>query len=143
MLIWNVAGWLVFGLVLNHAHTHGEGSYCEITFCSCQVDEGQRICFCHHHNLHQPDNNARHGDTHHGEHNTDMAADLHDACYFSIPLADSNSTTQALIVLIKFNALHQNASELSVYESGEYTHPYLSESINPGKPITLLRPPRA
>jgi len=51
VMIWNIAGWLGTGLVMNHAH-HGSDSHtCEIAFCYCETDGDETICTCHHNDL--------------------------------------------------------------------------------------------
>ena len=51
VMIWNIAGWLGTGLVMNHAH-HGRDSHtCEIAFCYCETDGDETICTCHHNDL--------------------------------------------------------------------------------------------
>ena len=50
-MLWNVCGWLVTGVILNHAHHESEKSFCDISFCYCATDEGETVCTCHHHDI--------------------------------------------------------------------------------------------
>jgi len=51
IMLWNIMGWLGLGLVLNHSHEHGEANHCEVTFCYCEIEDGQSICTCHHNDM--------------------------------------------------------------------------------------------
>ncbi|MEX2478041.1 MAG: hypothetical protein WD357_06365 [Gracilimonas sp.] len=128
-MAWNIVGWLGFGLILNHTHTHHEGSFCEITFCTCEVDEAGDVCTCHHHDMQTQD---KHADSpHHGE-----------DCYFSLPHNSNTSTTQALVMLSKINAFFLNSENLNFPAN---THEFQTEQeahLLTGAVPDLLRPPR-
>ncbi|MDZ7805580.1 MAG: hypothetical protein U5K71_00520 [Gracilimonas sp.] len=129
VLLWNIVGWLGFGLVLNHSHTHDGGTYCEITFCSCEVDEGETVCTCHH-NTPATDNDHD-GDDTHGE-----------FCYYDLPHNNNTDTTQALIFSSKVNAtctldlvhIYPNELEITFIPTTEH-------ELN-GAYHDLFRPPR-
>ena len=140
LLCWNFAGTLVSGLIVNHMHTQGEGSHCEVALCSCSVKDGQKICTCHHPELQEMNHN-------HDEH---MANDLpHSAdqknagfCYFS---ADQTPVQSIPTVLVEFNKL--NAVWVSA-TSFLYSHKTNMFRIQPNAPLLsgvvddLLKPPR-
>lgn len=129
VMLWNIVGWLGFGLILNHTHTHHEGNYCDITFCTCEVEEAGDVCTCHHHEMQTQD---KHSDSSH-----------HDKeCYFSLPHDSNTSTTQALIIISKFNALYVSSENLSIPVD---THQFQTERkahLLAGAIPDLLRPPR-
>ncbi|MFD2532999.1 hypothetical protein [Gracilimonas halophila] len=129
VLLWNIVGWLGFGFVLNHAHTHHDGNYCEITFCTCEVEEAGDVCTCHHQEMQTQD---KHSDTH----------DQHEECYFSLPHDSNTSSTQALIVVSKFNALHLNSENLSIPLDNHEFQAEQQAHLLSGTIPDLLRPPR-
>jgi hypothetical protein len=129
VLLWNIVGWLGFGFILNHAHTHDSGTYCEITFCSCEVEEGQTICTCHH-NTPATDND--HGaDEAHGQ-----------FCNYDLPHNNNTDTTQALIFSSKVNAANTQAFVYIYPSEQEVTFLLTTEHELKGAYQDLLRPPR-
>ncbi len=129
VLLWNLVGWLGFGLILNHAHTHESGSYCEITLCSCEVEEGRSICTCHHNSpTATGEHNAKHG---HEE-----------FCYYDVPHNNNTDTTQALIFSSKVNATC-STDLIHIYPS-EHKVNYIHNAEHALKGVykDLLRPPR-
>lgn len=141
MLFWNFAGTLVSGLLINHLHTQNEGDFCEITFCSCSVEKGQKICTCHHPELQHMNHSA--GEEmadHHSEPSPDEHAGF---CYFS---ANHNQAQSIPTVLVEFNKL--NAVYLTNIHF-VYSHDNDPFDIHPNAPLLagiadkLLKPPRA
>lgn len=101
-MLWNVAGWLGLGLIDFHVQAHGEGEHCEVSFCYCEIGDGQKICTCHHPELHvEKHHEGQDGDEHDSPDHSSFDSEY---CYFS----SSHNTpyqTDAPIVLVKFNAL--------------------------------------
>ncbi len=89
VLLWNIVGWLGFGLVLNHAHPHEQGAHCEVNFCYCEVEEGETICTCHHNGMNESD------------HHSSDADQEKSFCYYSKPHTDSRKAFQALVKGLK------------------------------------------
>ena|SRR5690554_29276 len=127
-MMWNIAGWLSFGFVLNHAHTHGGGNYCEMIFCSCTVEEGESICTCHHQGIHEKEHLH--------------TQDHENTCYFSVPHTEKPSTTQALIVLMKFQAFHSDEQDLDLPNTTELLYPQTADYLASGIQSDLFRPPQ-
>lgn len=129
VMLWNLVGWLGFGLLMDHAHTHDNGSYCEITLCSCEVEEGQSVCTCHH--------------------NTPASSDQHDNkhaheefCYYDVPHNNNADSTQALIFSSKVNATYLT-DLLHLYPlERKVNFLQIAESAMNGVKNDLLRPPR-
>lgn len=125
VLLWNIVGWLGFGLVLNHSHDHNEKNHCEVTFCYCETEEGETICTCHHNSM--------------NEHSGDSGNEF---CYYTSSHSDADTASQALIVIAKFNALYLNSqkSELPI-NSREFQFERGKNELSGAIP-DLLRPPR-
>ncbi|MCP9290118.1 hypothetical protein [Gracilimonas sediminicola] len=130
MMLWNVAGWLGMGMLMHHAHTGGAENHCEVIFCSCEIEDGQKICTCHHHGMDGAENH------HNPENQTED-------CYYTAPHSNGSSSTPSLVITAKYNAL-QNSTETWISPPGEelsrlmYDEPTFS-----GITRDLLRPPRA
>lgn len=138
VLCWNFAGTLVLGLVMNHLHTQGEGSYCEVSFCTCSVEKGQKICTCHHPELQ------------HKNHSDEKAANNHhsssegktDFCYFSTHHADGNGEPVVVIEFNKFNAVYiLNSERINSYNTERFLTPH-NARLSSGIANTLFKPPR-
>lgn len=130
VMLWNILGWLGFGLILNHSHQEPEKDNCEVTFCYCEVEEGENICTCHHNDMNS-----------HGEHSED-STESNDFCYFTASHSDAGTASQTLIVISKFNAFCLNYESLSIPTD---THQFQAEPaahLVPGINHDLLRPPR-
>lgn len=132
VMLWNVAGWLGTGLVVSLSHTHGETSYCDVSFCFCEVEDGETVCSCHHDHKHDSD---KHGDLHqHDEHNSGT-------CYFTdsqIP----NTTASQLFTLSELTAYYpvDTLTGNPIFDDTRYSFqnfPLLDGSLN-----SLLRPPQ-
>lgn len=129
VMIWNIAGWLGLGLAMNHSHNQDETVHCEISFCYCEVEEGERICTCHHNGM------ASHGD-HQGE---KPQADM---CYFSSPHSSDNSTTDALIVLNKIQAAYTFNQIISIPNQKTLSDYLFDDAPLEGITSDLFHPPR-
>ncbi|WP_349355613.1 hypothetical protein [Gracilimonas sp. BCB1] len=129
-MLWNVAGWFGMGILMHHAHSHGAENHCEIIFCSCEIEEGQKICTCHHHGMDGTENH----------HNT---GDQTEDCYYTAPHSNTNSSTPSLVITAKYNAL-QYQSESWVSPPSEENLQVLTDEVPlKGSTKDLLRPPRA
>lgn len=141
LLCWNFAGTLVSGLVVNHLHSQDNGDFCEITFCSCNVEKGQKICTCHHPEL-QHINHNHDGDMAESHHNSshDQEAGF---CYFS---ANHNQAQSIPTVLIEFNKLNAvclaDAPLIYSYKTDRLKILH-KPSLPSGITDELLKPPRA
>lgn len=124
VLLWNIVGWLGFGLILDHNHSQENGTYCEITFCSCEIDEGETICTCHH-------NTTDTTDDHHGE-----------FCFYDMPHNNNTDTTQALIFSSKVNATCTTDFIQTYPYEREIDYILPAEQALNGVCKDLLRPPR-
>lgn len=127
-MVWNIVGWLGFGLFMNQSHSHHESEQCDVILCTCEVEKAGDICTCHHHDMHSSD---KHSENSHRE----------EVCYFSLP-HDSNSTTQGVIVLTKFNALYVDIHQFYLPVEQEFNYPVHSEKMSIGIIDDLFRPPR-
>lgn len=128
VLLWNIVGWLGFGLVLNHSHTHDGGTYCEITFCSCEVDEGETICTCHHNDLSLTNDH-------------DDAGSHREFCNYDLP-HNNTDTTQALNFSSKVNATCTNTFVQAYLRERKIDYILPAEQALNGVYKDLLRPPR-
>lgn len=128
VMLWNIAGWLGFGIIMHHVHTHGEGHHCEIMLCNCKVEDGNKICTCHHNDL--KGHEQKTDGNHHQE-----------TCHYTASHSN-NSTSTSLVVSTKYNALQSPVDEL-IFPPGDIT---LSSSeielTLSGVAPDLLRPPR-
>lgn len=53
VMCWNIAGWTAIGLGTAYMmHIHEDEHTCEMAFCYCTITEGQKICTCHHKEIH-------------------------------------------------------------------------------------------
>jgi hypothetical protein len=129
VLLWNIVGWLGFGLVLNHAHKHHEKAHCEIALCTCEVEEGEKICTCHHNEL---QHNTEHKDDHHGS-----------FCYYSNPHSSSGNSLQILIPVTNFNAAEFDETIRWSPPAIDLVEPADDYKLPSGMVPDLLRPPRA
>lgn len=130
VMIWNIAGWLGLGLTMNHTHTQDEeGTFCEISFCYCEVEEGKSVCTCHHNGL------ASHGE-HHGD------SSNAESCYFTSSHSNENTTSDALIALNKIQAAcSEKSSPPNPPAKDSPYHSYPDYTLD-GVYSDLLRPPR-
>ena len=140
VLCWNFAGTLVSGLLVNHLHAQNEGEYCEIALCSCSVEDGQKVCTCHHPEL-QPMNHDNDGNmaTHHQHSSRHEEAGF---CYFS---ADHTQAQTIPTLLVEFNKLN---AVYALVSPSIYSHKKNTFRIHPTAPLLsgvmddLLKPPR-
>ena len=128
MLLWNIAGWLATGLVLNHTHHGSDTHLCEVAFCYCETNEGETICTCHHNSSGQ--NSHAHGNETSG-----------DLCYFTDGQAPQTAASH-LIVTTNLTALYFFETTpiqtlTTTYMPGEQ-HPPLLLGVH----TDLLRPPQ-
>lgn len=141
VLCWNFAGTLVSGLIVNHLHTHSEGSYCEISFCSCSVEDRQKICTCHHPELQQM-NHDHEGNMANNHHKHSSEHEEAGFCYFS---ADHNQAQSIPTVLVEFNKLNAVYTSVSTFIN---SHNRITFRILHNAPLLtgvvddLLKPPR-
>ncbi len=127
VLLWNIVGWLGFGLILDHSHKHSEKNQCEVTFCYCEVEEGETTCTCHHSEMNR--------------HNSDTTQ-ANDFCFYSVPHSDANTASQALIVIAKFNAINLNSDNLKIPSDSHDFQAEQEAHLLPGSAPNLLRPPQ-
>lgn len=130
VMLWNIAGWLGIGMIMHHAHTHGDETHCEIMFCSCTVEDGKKICTCHHHGLNGEASNHQE-DNHMGD------------CHYTASHSNSTSSTPSLVVTAKYNAMHAPFEDPVIFPNEDFILSILDESIISGIKPDLLRPPRA
>ncbi|MEX2604159.1 MAG: hypothetical protein WD361_08140 [Gracilimonas sp.] len=117
-------------------HSNNEGNHCEVSFCNCEVEEGQSYCTCHHPELHEKENEGMKGNHHE---NSDVNADY---CFYSSPHPVDDNSSEGLVVFAKFNALCH--SEDFIFQPFE-NKPVLNHqniALLPGFEGDLLRPPR-
>ncbi|MTI87863.1 MAG: hypothetical protein FH748_07835 [Balneolaceae bacterium] len=136
-MIWNVAGWLGMGLLDMHAHSHEKGEHCEVSFCYCEIENGNKICTCHHPELHAQQNQA----PNHPETEPDTSESVHQFCHYT-PSHPNPEQSEALISFTSFNTILPPAQvEYMVFTTSEY-HNDMDSSLLTGHFIDLLRPPR-
>lgn len=139
-MMWNIAGWMGVGLVsmMGHEHHDEDGTHCEVSFCYCEVEDNQKICTCHHPELHSQQSNSEDVEFHISEH---TAGEL-DFCYYTKPHSDRDSDL-ALIVMDKLNTILAFSSEKYRVEKPFIFNPSPSSEVESGFPGNLLRPPMA
>lgn len=130
VLLWNIAGWLGFGLVLNHSHEQNQGAHCEVNFCFCEVEEGQSICTCHHHGMNE-----------NGHHSAD-SDQQNSFCYFSKPHTSSQTASQALVNISIIHALYLPKADIIILLGMQEYKPEQTIFTPAGIVPDLLRPPR-
>lgn len=139
VMFWNIFGWLGAGLIVNHMHSQNGDDYCEISFCSCEVEDGNAYCSCHHPELHHKnDGETEEMVDHHSESNPD-----NEFCFYSSPHPINNNPGDALLAFAKFNALVES-QVVSNYSLNSETYldfhpPFISSEYH----AQLLRPPRS
>jgi hypothetical protein len=132
IMLWNVMGWLGTGLILNHTHHHDSKSLCEISFCYCEIDEGEKICTCHHQD-HHPTNG-------HGDH----VADGHhtsSTCYFT-DTEKPNTTAFQLVESTKVMAFYPACNSQAPPPYTDTDRFISNEPLLEGISADLLRPPQ-
>lgn len=137
-MIWNVMGWIGMGLVGHHMLEHAEGEHCEVSFCYCKIEDGEKICTCHHPELHalakqkSPDHN------HKEEPKKD--SDQHEFCYYS---KAHNSPVQSdqVIVMSDFRSLLLHSKDIeNAYTTSDIIM-VNNRSLTDGFEQGLFRPP--
>ncbi len=136
VMLWNIFGWLGTGLVMNHLHEHDEGEHCDVSFCNCEVLDGNKYCTCHHPELQDKNGENTTAENHHSNSNSDF-------CFYSSTHPRDDNSTEALMVFAKFNALCQNQE--FIFQAFKNTSLISSQSnlLLSGFKGNLLRPPRA
>lgn len=59
-MIWNVGGWVGMSIFNEHMLDHADGEHCEVAFCYCEIEDGEKICTCHHPELHAKEQSTNH-----------------------------------------------------------------------------------
>jgi hypothetical protein len=132
IMLWNVVGWLGTGLIMNHAH-HGDSSHCEISFCFCEIDEGETVCSCHH-QTHDSKNHQK-------NHTSDGHGQEADACYFTDGHMPNTAASQ-LVFETKQIGYNLNSSDATYPTLETSIHSLLSLPLLDGSTFKLLRPPQ-
>mgnify|MGYP001627847182 CR=1 FL=1 len=153
VMLWNITGWIGMGIISEHLVEHSESEHCEVSFCYCKIVDGEKICTCHHPELHAAKMN-KNGDNesekvhsmkashdHQQDHSSDTT-DESSYCYYSqshdFPVQDDN-----VIVMSDFRSLLLYSKELNRdYEFSDYLSNY-SFLLNKGFKSGLFRPPAA
>lgn len=137
-MLWNISGWLGMGLINAHFGEHTDGEHCEVTFCYCKVENGDKICTCHHPELHAKGVTENH-DT------MDMSdgdMNLNSYCYYS-KSHDSPVQPDAVILITDFHStLPYFEKQRHSFFVSDYLNDY-SCSLSNGFAPNLLRPPSA
>ena len=129
VMLWNVAGWLGLGILMHHVHSQGEGSHCEVMFCSCEVEDGNKICTCHHNEL------SGHEQSTDGNHHQE-------ACQYTTTHSNNSSSTPSVVVTTKIMALQYPEDEI-IFPPKDIPFSISDiESTLSGVAQDLLRPPR-
>lgn len=136
-LLWNLGGWLSVGLLTMHNHhAHGE-HHCEVTLCYCEVKGDQKICTCHHPEMHaakEQKSDPGHISMHNAQHLETKF------CFYTPPHQEAG---QKLIVVIwdKLNTIMYSSSSLLTNPdiSLEWIEP--STDLLSGHSWDLIRPP--
>jgi hypothetical protein len=63
-------------------------------------------------------------------------------CYYSAPHSDTNTASQALIIIAKFNALNLNFENLKIPNDSHKFQVEQEAYLLPGAVLDLLRPPQ-
>lgn len=143
-MVWNITGWLGMGLINAHSLNHSGGEHCEVSFCYCEIEDGEKICTCHHPELHAAKRLNSHsniGIDSEGNHTPDSAKDS-SYCYYS-KSHDSPVQPDAVIAISDFRSLFLYSKEVNQsYDILDYLNNY-SFSLNKGFEPSLFRPPIA
>jgi hypothetical protein len=138
-MLWNIFGWLGTGLIVNHVHTQNEGDFCEVSFCSCEVEDGNAFCSCHHPELHhKKGDEGNKADFHHAD--SDHGNEF---CFYSSPHPVNDNPGEALLTFAKFNALLESQETAPSPVDKEFYIDTQTQFIPSGYSAQLLRPPRA
>lgn len=134
-------GTLVGGLVMNHIHKNGKGTFCEVSFCNCSTKDGRKICTCHHPEL-QPSTHHQHDEMAESHHSSSSEKKV-DFCYFSTSQAEGHADQAVVIEYNKYNAIC-DVTLFSIYSySKAPIRIPLKTAILSGITDDLLKPPRA
>lgn len=133
VLIWNIFGWTTLKVVQEHFHE--ERSYCTMSFCTCLVEDGAKICTCHHHEMHakkHSENMAKGGDDH--------LKDDYSFCHYEIPHSSSNEA----LAVATFSEIKASMVNGFKYPSDHMLQKLgvLKEIPQMGFSPALLRPPQ-
>lgn len=146
MMIWNVAGWLGIGLtsMISH-HAHSAEHTCEVTLCYCEVEDGEKICTCHHPEL-QGLAHAEHETSQHVDYSThedgSKNSSSHSVCYYASPHTNSSGSI-AIAVLDKVQTVLNIETNSDQSFTPVFTSRSIDNSLLTGHSHALLRPPRA
>lgn len=137
VMLWNVVGWLGTGLIMNHTH-HGDSTHCEISFCYCEIEEGEAICTCHHLTQNTSNHLKSHASDQDHDHHQNQPADV---CYFTDGHTPSSSASQ-LVFETKLIGCSPNSSEIFYPSLDAPPYNLLSLLLLDGSSAKLLRPPQ-
>lgn len=138
LMSWNIIGWFGMGLLDIHTQSQSKGTHCEVTFCFCKVEDGNKICTCHHPELHAKQETA-HSDDHHNQTVDDPKTEK-SYCYYSAS-HEVPANKDTLIIWAKFNTIFTPASvRFSIPERSAQIL-LDTEYLTSGFTQELLRPP--
>ncbi len=140
IMLWNVIGWVAVGLVHINEQAHAEEAHCEVSFCFCKIEDGEKICSCHHPELHRKASEQTPFDA--AKHITDTPKEAHNYCYYSKP-HDIPSQPDALIVWAEYTTLFPAITSSFFFVAVDVYPSKTNTSILEGFQPDLLRPPIA
>lgn len=140
VMSWNIAGWMGMGLIsmAGHHHHDEDRTHCEVSFCYCEIEDGQKVCVCHHPELHAQQNASGETDLHTTSHHSGDQ----ELCYYTKDHTDRD-TDLALIVMDKLNTILTESVTDYLSVDPEHFYPTLPLAESSGYPGDLLRPPMA
>ncbi|SMO75648.1 hypothetical protein SAMN06265219_109140 [Gracilimonas mengyeensis] len=141
-MLWNIFGWLGTGLVIKAFHAHDKEDHCAVSFCYCEIEDGRKICTCHHPEL-QPQNTSDSVAKTHGSDHLDDKTVEHDYCFYSAPHPPNSSNSNDMgLIYAKFDATCKQDFRFITTPRDIESPSHLSYAILDGFAADLLRPPR-
>ena len=134
VLVWNIFGWT--GVKLISEHLHEDHSYCNINYCTCVVEDGNKICTCHHHDLQEA--KKLHKEI---EKKTGISKVSHSHCAYEVP----HSIPKEALTTASFTEIKAFFS-LESLQPDSYQIPKVfsstTDNLLTGFCASLLRPPQ-
>ncbi len=133
VLVWNIFGWTALKIVQEHFHE--EHSYCTMSYCTCLVEDGEKICTCHHHEM----NAMKHSEKM-TKKSDDHSLNNRNFCHYEVP----HSASKEALVVASFSEIKASMLKGFKYPSDHTLQKsiFLKEAPQVGFSPALLRPPQ-
>jgi len=154
VMFWNTAGWTLLDWSIFHSSDHNSGHFCEVVWCSCQIEKGEKICTCHHEDVHQNGHQEKnHEMGHHVSSGKQISGDHYSVKYHSkygrtgveCEITHEHSIPPQLVTVITFlqiKGLIQTEKPPILQENGHGEFWFSQNDWAFNHVFNLLRPPK-